>query len=512
MSPADKWKVLSQASRASTEALAKAIKERRLRRSPGYDSSRQSEESVGRRDRKPTTPEWKRQLATKRHGDLQKPARLSPEKTSFFERSPQTSKTPSPTKSEFYWGSRPSSQRSGSRPVNGAVKAMAALFDHASKDFPVSPATVLTRKTRHDSNAPSGLLSPYYGSNSPTKSTRTNGSPAFSTPRRIYDDSKPVETPTRNKEPTFSAHRSNLSPTPARVTPEHTPTKFPQVSLRPTGHGFTSPRKVPASPSTKQIPGRDRELAGLPSLGTMGPQPEEPPVAQHIVFPRRPSGTPQASNDESDERGSTFESPRIGSGNSMLHTQIRLLQKRLDVKGEENARLRRQLEAREKMDVGRLCEQLREARRECKTWRERAEAAERRVAAFEQFTARVRGLRDAVTQDTGLVSAGDEQVDGPSRYGGGQSDTSDGMVFMTSSSEHTENQDDLRERIRKSLRRQAVISCSNGLQFEEGDAGGSDEETRMVLWNKRAAENRITQLWDMAEEYLVLDADIQREG
>jgi hypothetical protein len=42
-----------------------------------------------------------------------------------------------------------------------------------------------------------------------------------------------------------------------------------------------------------------------------------------------------------------------------------------------------------------LSEQLREAKREVVMWRERAEAAERRVKVFERFTARLRGIREA---------------------------------------------------------------------------------------------------------------------
>ncbi|KAK2759669.1 RhoGAP group protein [Colletotrichum kahawae] len=84
------------------------------------------------------------------------------------------------------------------------------------------------------------------------------------------------------------------------------------------------------------------------------------------------------------------ESP---GGNSMLHAQIRSLQRQLDAKSEETASLRRQLDTRDDMDVGLLSEQLRSAKRECAMWKGRAEAAERRVAALERFTHKIRCLK-----------------------------------------------------------------------------------------------------------------------
>ncbi len=48
-----------------------------------------------------------------------------------------------------------------------------------------------------------------------------------------------------------------------------------------------------------------------------------------------------------------------------------------------------------------LSEQLRRARRECDMWRERAEAAERRVAVFERFSAKMRDVRDESRADGG---------------------------------------------------------------------------------------------------------------
>ncbi|KAF3804530.1 hypothetical protein GCG54_00000885 [Colletotrichum gloeosporioides] len=85
--------------------------------------------------------------------------------------------------------------------------------------------------------------------------------------------------------------------------------------------------------------------------------------------------------------------PESPGGNSMLHAQIRSLQRQLDAKTEETASLRRQLETRDEMDVGLLSEQLRSATRECAMWKGRAEAAEKRVVVLERFTRKIRCLK-----------------------------------------------------------------------------------------------------------------------
>ncbi|KAL7625157.1 hypothetical protein AAE478_004372 [Parahypoxylon ruwenzoriense] len=515
-SPVGKWEALSRASRASTESLAKVTKERRLRRSPGYNSFRQSEESLIQDDQKPGIPEWKRQLMNKRDEGSQKARRLSPEKRSIFGKSPQSGRSRetsspqkpeslSPAKSAFEGGSRPVSQRSSSRPVNGAVKAMAALFDNAIKESPASSGAVLIGKTGLGSKVPSIILSPRYSKiDSPTKSIKTEGSPALSTPLRRF----------RSTEPASPASCRNVGPVSSRAAVEGTPPKFPHISVRPSGASFSAPRKVPqASPAKENL--RDRELDQPPSLGTMISHLEEPPVAQHITFIRpHPSTPPMGGDGSGDERFST-ESPRPGSSNSILHTQIRRLQKQLELRTEERAQLRRRLEARENMDIGRLCEQLRTARRECKIWRQRAEAAERRVAVFKRFTARVRGLRDAVIQETGESLVGDEQVDGSSlrrTVRGRRLRGSDSSSFH--SSEHTETQEVLRSRIRRSIKNRAAYTRDGDRATRRGEDGELFGNSGSVLeegtrWKENITGDGTTELWDIAEELLAFDASAE---
>ncbi|KAF4991717.1 hypothetical protein FDECE_13948 [Fusarium decemcellulare] len=154
-------------------------------------------------------------------------------------------------------------------------------------------------------------------------------------------------------------------------------------------------------PSRKPMPDNTRTEASLqnpPSLGTMIPYPEQPPIAQHVNF-IRPSSSSSNAPQEVDLFPMVPTSvptpiPRPGS-TTTLHAQIRSLQRQLDLKTEEIVHLRRQLEVQEDADIGTLSQQLREAKREAQMWKDRAEAAERRIKVFERFTARLRGIREA---------------------------------------------------------------------------------------------------------------------
>ncbi|KAI0884396.1 uncharacterized protein GGS22DRAFT_165532 [Annulohypoxylon maeteangense] len=286
------------------------------------------------------------------------------------------------------------------------------------------------------------------------------------------------------------------------------PYKFSRVSLRPTGGSFSASRRVPLSSSTPQIPRRDRELSQPPSLGTMIPHREEPPVAQHIAFTRPTLSLSPGHYDGDDERVSNG-SPRPRSSNSMLHTQIRHLQKQLEYRAEENTQLRRRLEARENMDIGKLCEQLRIAKREAKMWRGRAEAAEKRVAVFKQFTSRLRGIRDSVTlRDSMQELGGEGQVDGEGQRGIGRG-TLDGSV-SSSYSGYTLNQEDLNNHIRRSAKARTLGGSIGRSRSEDDDFWTRGSRTRRSgLWERKISSVRTARLWDIAEELLMLEGDVE---
>ena len=64
---------------------------------------------------------------------------------------------------------------------------------------------------------------------------------------------------------------------------------------------------------------------------------------------------------------------------SMLHGQLRTLQRQLITKEEEIRHLKQRLDTRCNLDVGTLGEHLREARREIQMWRNKAEVAEKQL-------------------------------------------------------------------------------------------------------------------------------------
>ncbi|KAH8668024.1 hypothetical protein BGZ60DRAFT_528362 [Tricladium varicosporioides] len=120
------------------------------------------------------------------------------------------------------------------------------------------------------------------------------------------------------------------------------------------------------------------------------PQVEQPPVAQHIQFPRPASLAEGTEAEESILANSSTDiflssvpgrqtnSP-ISRSTSVLHTQIRSLQAQVDKKNEDIRRLRQQLDARGNFDIGTLSEHLRDAKREIQIWKTRAELAEKQV-------------------------------------------------------------------------------------------------------------------------------------
>ncbi|KAG6052186.1 hypothetical protein E4U17_005923 [Claviceps sp. LM77 group G4] len=142
------------------------------------------------------------------------------------------------------------------------------------------------------------------------------------------------------------------------------------------------------------------ELKSVPSLGTMVPCPEQPPIAQHLNLARPPSSsspTAESKPYSAPEMVSTLPLSRAGSA-TVLYSQIGKLHRQLNAKTEEAAQLRRQMDVQKDSDIGTLSEQLRQAKRDVAAWKDRAEAAERRVKVFETFTEKLREIRDAIAE------------------------------------------------------------------------------------------------------------------
>ncbi|KAK5663118.1 hypothetical protein OQA88_6535 [Cercophora sp. LCS_1] len=179
-------------------------------------------------------------------------------------------------------------------------------------------------------------------------------------------------------------------------------------------------------------------------------------------------------------------SPSSGNTSLALHAQIRSLQRQLEAKTEEVKQLHRLLEGKQDTDVVLLREQLRLMERECVLWRDRAERAEKRIAAFEKASDRVRKLREGLglskASDTGSVPVMDGPIDnGEYLYGDG--DTSeegdkrvkDWLVARQreSSSGHTEDEDILVERIRQSFE---AMERGGQASDNSGSEGGGEVE------------------------------------
>ncbi|KAK8017548.1 rhoGAP domain-containing protein [Apiospora rasikravindrae] len=529
-SPISRWKELVRNS--PTSPLA-ALRERRLFRSSAHESPRRSAESTETVEKKPATPEWKRKLLSRKLEDQKKPTTLSPDKKLMFEKSSQPSpKKPnispanghdgSPIKAAPNLVNRPLSQRSSSRPVGGAVKAMAALFDNTSNDSPDGP---LTGRSRSDLRTSASFASGHTKTQSPAKSTKSAVVPSDTLPKtpskKYNDDPQDTGMVTRRVYRT-SVGRRKQTTTDSSI--QNTPSTFPKVALRPTGFVFSAAKNEPKASPSKAL-SRDRGLSRPPSLGTMVPPREEPPVAQHLTFARPPSATSSHSHlsgqplgdDLSTAHGSPLPtsggSPRPRSGNGLLHAQIRSLQRHLQSKNEEILQLKRQLETRENVDVGTLSEKLREAKRDCAMWRDRAEAAEKRIAVFEKFAAKARALRGGNSPDT------KEKLEATTQEAIGQGSMkltrqSTPLAILRDESDetaHTEDQDTFNDRLRKSIRRNTRPAGDGAMSSPSGDESIMDLSLENMLhgtdyapltWRGRA-------LWIAAEELLDMQDEME---
>jgi len=256
-------------------------------------------------------------------------------------------------------------------------------------------------------------------------------------------------------------------------------------------------------PMRKPVPGvrgKEASLENPRSLGTMMPYPEQPPIAQHLnlMRPASSASNAQYGTDSSVPHISTpFQRP---GSTTTLHTQIRSLQRQLDLKTEEAVQLRRQLEVQEDADVGTLSQQLREARREAQTWRERAESAERRIKVFERFTARLKGIREAVgvgtrDADTDLTeNYSDEGADGQKE----NTFLENVMGYESDSSGRTEDAGVVKARIRR---------CLHGLTDGPPDKpsfGLDDIQNTGLERPKRDISPSTVEVWMAAQELLHL--------
>lgn len=264
------------------------------------------------------------------------------------------------------------------------------------------------------------------------------------------------------------------------------------------------------------------------ALGTIVPHQEQPPVAQHLNLARPPSVLPATPTLDLSQMLS--ENPVLTprpSSTTLLHAQIRKLQLQLDSKTEETAQLRRQLEAQEGIDIGTLSEQLREAKREASMWKERAEAAERRVQVFEKFTAKLRGIRQAAAvadqqdRDEGALSdvaspdsSTDENVSPAQhiRFAQGKKVVGRGMENCGSGeSARTEDAGMVTARIRKCLHGDGADDTPDASHHDLRKSWSTDTGRRHISGaSLRNISDNAVEIWMAAQELLSLDdEDVQ---
>ena len=237
-----------------------------------------------------------------------------------------------------------------------------------------------------------------------------------------FDNAKRQSTPTSSPvRSMLSARQSMGSPRVGIVAP-YTMNSSPSPSK--SARSFMSNDSVPSSRAQtpiKRSPTRGLVRAPVFDLiverktassrkATILPAPEEPPVAQFVHY-QRPETAPATSIDcPSTARLSTGSAPHVRN-NSMLHAQIRTLQRQLSAKTEEAQQLKRQLDTRENLDIGTLSEQLRVTKRDLHIWRSRAEVAENRL----EFTRRLPiGVSSGEVTRTSETTPTEEEEHAPS--------------------------------------------------------------------------------------------------
>lgn len=430
-SPASRWRQLVKDSPTSSPA---EMKNKRLARGSKQSLSREALES-GPHEINVNSPalDWKRQLLMRRKKKEENDqGRLSPSKptngiykTPFKNDPTESSQSTngeacSPIKP---YASASASHRAASKPAGGVVRAIAARFDSISQESsPSQPHTSLrgsrsfasqdaenetqtrTPKVTMEPGQPktpaTSNLNVANSSLQRVKSTPgrfrasisrlsqgLRSSPALARYAESPSPSKPVDVPV-SETPIFEDAREQTPVTPVRG---------PRLQLQPVR---------PLSPDAIVAPQGPQERSSRANGSDVGLRPHAPP------------GRGNATDNGGDEVfQATRQIRRSDSGTgSILHHQIRRLRSQLNVRNEHIQNLRRDLDAMYGADVGILSERLRRAKGECRMWRERAENAEKRIAAFERFTTKFKNLKgDVDNMANGGGSAASKYSHGDSR-------------------------------------------------------------------------------------------------
>ncbi|QPH04026.1 hypothetical protein C2857_000633 [Epichloe festucae Fl1] len=259
-----------------------------------------------------------------------------------------------------------------------------------------------------------------------------------------------------------------------------------------------------------------KELKSVPSLGTMVPCPEQPPVAQHLNLARPPSSPSPMMDVEpysASDMVSTSQVSRAGSA-TVLYSQIRKLQRQLNAKTEEAAQLRRQLEAQQDSDIGTMSEQLRQAKRDVAAWKDRAETAERRVKVFEKFTEKLKEIRDAMADATPrkLVVGGPSTAGAhDAKLGGNESsaDVIEALKLGQESRDNSQGKECPSERPTQAQKPLHELAKTQDGAFSRASGSFAGEG---LSCGSPCACQRSGQMWAVTEEFLQMEDERRTRG
>jgi hypothetical protein len=385
------------------------------------------------------------------------------------------------------------------RQSGSAVKAMAAKFENASKETGYIPSpmrnvfkpnSVLSRYTvnpstsKEERDKTATLSSDRTGRQSVPHNSINMGDENFSREELVFmndvqdDASSEGQWIKRNVAPSKSEESLSLrsvskSSRETRDKPTEYPREAPPATLKPAmkavpGAAGDSPRRSRESEQRTQANMRTVSFSNTTESRSVSRDTINSELFGWLA-PISVAGMPEDASQISEISGTangiddTSVSPR--SKNHTLYAQIRSLQRQVAARTTEVQQLQRMMDASQNADVAMLREQLRLTEGECTMWRERAEAAEKKIELFKRLSARFRKLRetDAGRErglESGLSVAGpDEPIAGDGALDGGKERSEYSQMAglwldgwqRESSAEHTEDEAAVTERIRRSL-------------------------------------------------------------
>lgn len=290
-----------------------------------------------------------------------------------------------------------------------SVKALAARFNTTTESIPPYMHTPNSSPTKGAFD-PSSVVSPYTTNPSPARSQRSGKlakskpsvfrdpmyvSPAKgSIPRRLLRESVDDRSSLRSTGRSFDGSIESQGP----LTKGGVLRKISSLDL---GTPSDVPRPLSRVDKSKDLRTFDGHVTASSSIMVLplSNSPPPPALPYHVHFGAQHAVSSNdicdASRTHSANRASesaqgfhvSLPGPIIPTrSNSVLHSQVRTLQKNLDSRTEQVRQLKQQLENKGTQDIGALSEQLREAKREAQLWKVKADIAEKQIEVMTKLS------------------------------------------------------------------------------------------------------------------------------